>query len=118
MIRLCVRNPKATRRGGEEFLFIIPDFDIGDGVEFTEKIHKALIAHVFDIADCQFGITMTFGVSTGLPVEKTDDIINRADERLYKGKKQRQEPHEVHRLIKNGRHITFRLFFLLCIGIC
>lgn len=76
----------AARWGGEEFLFIIPDSAIGDGVEFTEKIHKALRAHVFDIDDCQFGVTMTFGVNTGLPAEKIDSVINRADERLYKGK--------------------------------
>ena len=76
----------AARWGGEEFLFVIPESDIEAGVDFTEKIHTALRAHLFDIEDCLFGVTMTFGVSEGIPTDKIDSVITHADKRLYKGK--------------------------------
>lgn len=76
----------AARWGGEEFLFIIPEASIEKGVAFTEQIHKSLRAHVFEIDDVEFGVTMTFGISTGKPVDKIDNVITTADQRLYKGK--------------------------------
>jgi len=76
----------AARWGGEEFLFVIPNASIEKGVEFTEQIHKMLRAHVFEIDDVEFGVTMTFGVSKGIPVDKIDNVITTADKRLYKGK--------------------------------
>lgn len=76
----------AARWGGEEFLFIIPESSIEEGLVFTEKIHKSLRAHVFEIEDCEFGVTMTFGISVGIQVDKIDSIITKADKRLYKGK--------------------------------
>lgn len=76
----------AARWGGEEFLFIIPKSSIEDGMAFTEKIHKSLRAHIFELDDVEFGVTMTFGISTGLPVDKIDNVITTADKRLYKGK--------------------------------
>ena len=76
----------AARWGGEEFLFIIPESSIEEGLAFTEKIHKSLRAHTFEIDDCEFGVTMTFGISVGIPVDKIDTVITKADKRLYKGK--------------------------------
>ena len=76
----------AARWGGEEFLFIIPESSIEEGLAFTEKIHKSLRAHTFEIDDCVFGVTMTFGISVGIPVDKIDSVITKADKRLYKGK--------------------------------
>ena len=76
----------AARWGGEEFLFIIPESSIEAGLAFTEKIHKSLRAHVFEIDDCEFGVTMTFGISVGIQVDKIDTVITKADKRLYKGK--------------------------------
>ena len=76
----------AARWGGEEFLFIIPEASIEKGLAFTEKIHKSLRAHTFEIDDCEFGVTMTFGISVGIPVDKIDSVITKADKRLYKGK--------------------------------
>lgn len=85
-ISLIPEEGYAARWGGEEFLFVIPDARIKDGVDFTEKIHKSLRAHVFEIEDCEFGVTMTFGVNTGIPTDKIDSVITKADKRLYKGK--------------------------------
>lgn len=76
----------AARWGGEEFLFVIPNASIEKGVAFTEQIHKMLRSHVFEIDDVEFGVTMTFGVSKGIPVDKIDNVITTADKRLYKGK--------------------------------
>ena len=76
----------AARWGGEEFLFIIPESNIEAGLAFTEKIHKSLRAHIFEIDDCEFGVTMTFGISVGIQVDKIDSVITKADKRLYKGK--------------------------------
>ncbi|WP_207645901.1 GGDEF domain-containing protein [Ruminococcus flavefaciens] len=85
-ISLIPKGGYAARWGGEEFLFVIPEATIKDGVEFTEKIHKSLRAHIFEIEDCEFGVTMTFGVNTGIQTDKIDSVITKADKRLYKGK--------------------------------
>ncbi|WP_019680507.1 GGDEF domain-containing protein [Ruminococcus flavefaciens] len=76
----------AARWGGEEFLFVLPESQIVDGLDFTDQIHKSLRAHTFEIDDCLFGVTMTFGVSEGIPTDKIDTVITHADKRLYKGK--------------------------------
>jgi diguanylate cyclase (GGDEF)-like protein len=85
-INLIPKGGYAARWGGEEFLFVIPEATIKDGVDFTEKIHKSLRAHIFEIEDCEFGVTMTFGVNTGIQTDKIDSVITKADKRLYKGK--------------------------------
>lgn len=85
-ISLIPKGGYAARWGGEEFLFVIPEASIKDGVEFTEKLHKSLRAHIFEIEDCEFGVTMTFGVNTGIQTDKIDSVITKADKRLYKGK--------------------------------
>ncbi|HNZ99153.1 GGDEF domain-containing protein [Ruminococcus sp.] len=76
----------AARWGGEEFLFVLPESQIVDGLDFTDQMHKSLRAHTFEIDDCLFGVTMTFGVSEGIPTDKIDTVITHADKRLYKGK--------------------------------
>ena len=76
----------AARWGGEEFLFVLPESQIVDGLDFTDQLHKSLRAHTFEIDDCLFGVTMTFGVSEGIPTDKIDTVITHADKRLYKGK--------------------------------
>lgn len=85
-ISLIPEGGYSARWGGEEFLFVLPESQIVDGLDFTDKLHKSLRAHTFEIDDCLFGVTMTFGVSEGIPTDKIDTVITHADKRLYKGK--------------------------------
>lgn len=77
----------AARWGGEEFLFVLPESDLNDGYECAERIIKAISCHKFTNGSTDFFVTMTFGVCDGLPGDDTEKVINHADKRLYKGKR-------------------------------
>ncbi|MBQ4465018.1 MAG: GGDEF domain-containing protein [Oscillospiraceae bacterium] len=76
----------AARWGGEEFLFVLPDAAVSDGVSCTDEIHRELHAHVFTTEKGSFHVTMTFGVSEGGEGDNIEHIITAADQLLYKGK--------------------------------
>lgn len=77
----------AARWGGEEFLFVIPNAELEDGIDCAENIRSELNAKVFKADEKSFGITVTIGVSTGEPGEDIEKVISRADGKLYQGKK-------------------------------
>lgn len=76
----------ASRWGGEEFLFVIPDSDIEEGRKCADEIIELIRGHAFEMEDRQFSITMTIGICEGTADDSVDSIITRADARLYKGK--------------------------------
>lgn len=76
----------AARWGGEEFLFVIPNAELEEGVGCAEKIRSELAAKFFRADMQKFGITMTIGVSVGAAGEDIEKVISRADGMLYQGK--------------------------------
>ena len=76
----------ASRWGGEEFLFVLPDADTEEGVKAADKILQHIRAEVFSAESENFSVTMTIGICEACPGELIDSIITRADQRLYKGK--------------------------------
>lgn len=77
----------AARWGGEEFLFVIPDSDIGEGMTCADRILEEIRRHEFKHEDAGFNVTMTIGICEGLPDDIVDKVVSRADSRLYKGKR-------------------------------
>lgn len=76
----------AVRWGGEEFLMIFRNMT-------KQQAYKELIGFLQKIREKEFcyegehfSITMTFGVQQGNKTEKAEDVIRRADEKLYEGK--------------------------------
>ena len=77
----------AARWGGEEFLFVIPDSGLEDGLDHAENIIQSVSKRVFNFEGQEFSVTMTVGLCDGLPGENIDKVITCADGRLYKGKR-------------------------------
>ena len=79
-------NATAGRWGGEEFLFVLPDTDIEAGRMIADKILKNISGRVFEHEGRTFSVTMTIGISEGVKDTSIDNMITKADARLYKGK--------------------------------
>lgn len=83
-LRTTVRHvDTATRWGGEEFLVIAPDTTIDDAEQLAHRCHEAIrgVRPGEDIA-----LTATFGVAQLQPGETLDELLDRVDGLLYRGK--------------------------------
>lgn len=76
----------ASRWGGEEFLFVLPNAELEDGVKCSEDIISRISRERFTADSGEFSVTMTIGVCQGRPADNVEKVINSADSRLYKGK--------------------------------
>ena len=74
-----------ARWGGEEFLIGF-DGTQEDLVNHLRKVTGRIRAKVFEAGDKTFSVTMTMGVTIKQPGEDFEEVMNRADKLLYKGK--------------------------------
>jgi diguanylate cyclase (GGDEF)-like protein len=74
------------RYGGEEFLFILQNTDIGEGKEMAERVRK----HIGDDAvrgrKEKIDISLSLGVAQARKDDNVDTLIDRADAALYAAK--------------------------------
>lgn len=75
-----------ARWGGEEFLILLNNSDLGSGAAVAEKLRRSIDEKVFMFENSKIHITMTFGVSESMKDEKIDEVIKSADNKLYYGK--------------------------------
>ncbi len=78
-----------TRYGGEEFLIIVPENDLGQAYLFAEKIRSETEKLKFRYKDKEFGITVSLGVAQYNIQDNVETLIERADKALYEAKKVR-----------------------------
>jgi diguanylate cyclase (GGDEF)-like protein len=72
------------RYGGEEFLIVLPDTGPEDAMILAERIRL----HIKERPVSGSLVTISLGVSSAREGDLTvDDLIKRADERLYEAKK-------------------------------
>ncbi len=74
------------RWGGEEFLILLPDFNIENAVELAEKARKKIADEKQVYEGEILSITMSFGIASNAEIEDMDVCILRADEALYRAK--------------------------------
>jgi two-component system cell cycle response regulator len=90
-IRECVRNvDMACRVGGEEFIVILPSTDKAIAGKIGERIRKSVASSRLDVGlpDGGLKVSVSIGVTTlDGPQDKVDDILRRADQALYKAKR-------------------------------
>jgi diguanylate cyclase (GGDEF)-like protein len=87
-IKACLRKTDIIARwGGEEFLIMLPDTTLENGMVVGEKIKNIINSKPFEFDDKIFNITITLGVSQYRHGNGIDETINRADLALYRGKK-------------------------------
>ena len=75
------------RWGGEEFLICINNADREKGGIIAEKIRKAIETEVFKFHRLIINVTMTFGISEYSRDIQINDLIRKADQNLYAGKR-------------------------------
>lgn len=75
----------ASRWGGEEFLLV---YRLGyeDTVARTQQLRQSILEHDFTYDKTKMDITMTFGVADGAEFIRYENVIKKADEKLYVGK--------------------------------
>jgi len=77
------KSDEVCRWGGEEFVIFCPNTSIDQAASLAEKLRITISSELF--ADC-CNVTCSFGVTSLLPSDSSEELINRADEALYKAK--------------------------------
>jgi diguanylate cyclase (GGDEF)-like protein/PAS domain S-box-containing protein len=76
-----------SRWGGEEFIILLPETDLGNGAILAEKLRDKIEKKVFVYQDNKIPVTLSFGLSVyNKKGMKMDDVIKQADECLYEAK--------------------------------
>lgn len=90
-LRACIRGiDLACRYGGEEFVVVMPDTDIGVATMVAERIRRRVAGDLFPIQGGQKSIEVT--ISIGIAARSTPEdtaamILKRSDEALYRAKR-------------------------------
>lgn len=91
-LRECVRNvDMACRVGGEEFIVILPSTDKVIANKIAERIRKSVSGTGLDVGlpEGSLKVSVSVGVTTlDGPQDKVDEILRRADQALYKAKRE------------------------------
>lgn len=74
------------RYGGEEFIIVLNNTNIKNGVNVAEKLRKIIEKMSFDYGELSIKITSSFGVCEVLEKEEASDIIKNVDKKLYMAK--------------------------------
>jgi diguanylate cyclase (GGDEF)-like protein len=81
-------HDQVSRWGGEEFLILIPDTPIDQAPTIAEKIRAQVAKNVVTYKQNEIKVTISIGVASYSSGDDLDRVIKRADERLYKAKRQ------------------------------
>jgi two-component system cell cycle response regulator len=90
-IRKCIRGiDLACRYGGEEFVIVMPETDVNVAGMVAERLRRAIAAEPFavDKGSKRIDVTISIGIASldnkGEPI---GDVIRRADQALYRAKR-------------------------------
>jgi len=77
-----------ARYGGEEFAVVLPETTLEGGVAVAERIRAQVEQHCFQYEGKAFPVTVSVGVAatTGEDAPTPNDLISRADEKLFQAK--------------------------------
>lgn len=76
------------RWGGEEFVFLFHDTQLQDALQQLTAFCQWLNSTVFFYEQHEINVTMTFGICQGQPDLALNNLIDRADHLLYRGKQE------------------------------
>ena len=75
-----------ARFGGEEFIIILPETGIEEGMKTMTRLQRELTKKFFLHKNEKVLITFSAGIALRQPFESADAIISRADQALYRAK--------------------------------
>jgi diguanylate cyclase (GGDEF)-like protein len=85
ILKSCVRvSDVAARMGGDEFIVLMGDADLQEGLRIAARIRDSFRA------SCEarsWGTTLSIGVFSSFGASTIDEMIIKADELMYKGKR-------------------------------
>ncbi len=89
-IRSLIRSSDIlVRYGGEEFIIYLPHTTLKDALKLAERIRKGIEDMVIETGDGKkVKVTISLGVAEREPGETLEQVIKKADEALYRAKKQ------------------------------
>ncbi|MDE2354346.1 MAG: GGDEF domain-containing protein, partial [Betaproteobacteria bacterium] len=87
VIRESLRpSDSVARYGGEEFLVVLPGSGVNEAAEIIGRLQRLLTKKLFVYNGEPLLITFSAGVAARLPGEVVDEVIERADQAMYKAK--------------------------------
>ena len=88
IVSLSIRdNDCGCRYGGEEFAVILPGTKKEDVMDVADRIRQSVCDELFENTDGnKFSVTVSIGLAQLHSGDKNADLINRADQALYKAK--------------------------------
>ncbi|MGY4491453.1 GGDEF domain-containing protein [Pseudomonas sp. TE3610] len=75
-----------ARFGGEEFVLLIPQTSMADGLRLVEALRAAVEACPFHFKGQRVTITLSIGLAAFRGSERSDLVLKRADDALYRAK--------------------------------
>ena len=72
-----------ARWGGEEFVILLPETSLQEGLETAQKLRAAIETHPLGIPEA---VTCSFGVAECGPEETLESVMARVDSKLYEAK--------------------------------
>lgn len=81
-------NDFIARFGGEEFVFLLPDTALADGLILLERLRSTIEQCPFHFKGEPVTITVSMGITTFKAGERSDLVLKRADEALYRAKRE------------------------------
>lgn len=87
LLRDSIRSSDTLARlGGEEFIVLLTNTSLSDGVKVAEKLRLAILEHEFVVPQGTLHLTASFGVSPLLGEEGPFNYYALADQALYRAK--------------------------------
>jgi len=75
-----------ARFGGEEFVFLLPHTQMAEGLALLERLRVTIEACPFHFKGEPVTITVSMGITAFKPGERSDMVLKRADQALYRAK--------------------------------
>lgn len=81
------RSDYSGRLGGEEFVVLLPETSVEQGLQFAERLRQIIASSCVATGDGEIQYAASFGVTIATDADiSITSVINRADEALYRAK--------------------------------
>ncbi len=81
------RMDAVGRYGGEEFVVLLPDTPVEEGLQILARLQRSLTGGLFMHEQKQVFVTFSAGVTAYRPGERIEEALERADQGLYEAKR-------------------------------